>query len=695
MGIQRISNQLSIETSVRDQAKIRFKLALPLIAICLVILWFSKIPYGIVGHTIVITVAISHVSYACAALYFAKRLSPFSAKQLAIATAVLDPLLLSGWLSMMGEVGGLLFCQYLFATLGFGFRIGPYYMRICQISSIIGFGIVIVVAPIWRQNPLLGLSFLMVLMVVPLYARKLLSKLHEARADAERESKAKSELLAKVSHELRTPLSGVVAAAQLISAESDEPSTTKRAETIMGLSKDLLREINDLLDSAKYEAKALVLESAIFNLHDVIERVRLTLSSTAAAKNISFKVDVDQNIQDRVQGDSYYLSRVLINIAGNAVKFTEQGSVQVSVKLLEENNENYKIRFSVQDTGIGIPQEMHSKIFEPFFQASSGTTRLYGGTGLGMTISKTIVNMMEGEINIESEPNKGSLFYFDISLPRINKSRLEVVSSTNISIIRGKRVLVADDNATNVTLIKELLQLDGHEVVTTKSGMETLDVLIAQEFDVLFLDYNMGDMDGAQVLQIYQFGKLKPAPTFFLTADATEATADKLKQLGAVGILLKPITREGLRDALVQVFPKEETNAIDQKIILQSPLKKVPTQYIDFGVIEDLKAISDRPEFLGQVLKDAASDIERNADQLLEALSSEDINQVRDTAHALKGVCASVGVARLATMADKLMKIDKWELGQSVERWKIDITEGRKQSLSALHNIISNRTANP
>ncbi|HVK53887.1 MAG TPA: ATP-binding protein [Burkholderiales bacterium] len=686
----------AVEASVRAQAAVRLKVGLPMMAIWAATLWYWGIPSGPGWLVAAWTVGVSHVLYAFIAFFLAKHLRPFSAEQLAVGTAILDPMMLSGWISMMDEAAGLYICFYLFTILGFGFRIGPRLMRICQISSMVSLAVVIAVAPVWRQHPILGLSFLMILFVVPLYASGLLKKLHEARVHAEHESKAKSQLLAKVSHELRTPLSGVVAAAQLISAETEDDRIAKRAETITSLSRDLLREINDLLDAAKYEAKALVLESALFDLNDVMERVRLTLASTAAAKSIRFEATIDDAVQDRIQGDSHYLSRVLINLAGNAVKFTEKGKVEVTAKLLEEQADSYRIRFSVQDTGIGIAPELHQQIFEPFFQASAGTTRQYGGTGLGMSISREIIALMGGEIRVESELGKGSLFYFDLKLPKVSKARLEVISTPSIQAVYGKRVLVADDNATNVTLLKELLERDKHEVTVAYSGEEALDYLNSGEYDVIFLDYNMGDIDGAKVLQIYRFGKLEPAPTYFLTADVTEGTAETLRESGAVGVLHKPISTDGLRQAIAQVCERDSGVASpSQQKPAQAPLKAVSIQYLDHSVIDDLRAMSDRPEFLGHVLSDAADDIERNCNNLIKALLADDIKQVHDTAHALKGVSASVGAARLASLAGKLMRVDRWELKQTSDRWKTDIAEAKNQSLSAIRNIIPDRTARP
>jgi two-component system sensor histidine kinase RpfC len=681
---QNVGNN-DLVASVRAQSKLRAVLALPII-IGLLIASLSHHGWGILLFAV-------HASYIVSMLYWTSRRS-FYAERAALYSAVLDPLLLSAWLPMVGEIGGLIVGFYLFTILGFGFRIGLRVMQICQITAILGFAAVLIVEPFWRQHLIVWLSFLITLVAVPLYAKKLIRKLHEARAHAELESQAKSQLLAKVSHELRTPLSGIIAAGQLLAGETKDKQAAKRADTILGLSKDLLREINDLLDQAKHEAKALVLESTPFDLKDQMERLSLTLESTAAKKGIAFQVIVDPRIKDSVQGDSHYLNRVLVNLAGNAVKFTEKGKVEAAVKLLDEDESGYRLRFSVQDTGIGIPKELQDKIFEPFFQVASGTTRQYGGTGLGMTIAKEIVNLMGGDILIESEPGKGSLFYFELSLPRVRaREQAKVTSETPIV---GKRILVADDNETNLTLIRELLETDQHHVICAANGSDALDKLNAHEFDVIFLDFNMGEIDGAKVLQIYRFGKLKTAPAFFLTADATQATASKLKDTGAVGVLNKPITMDGLRQAIRQVCVSPLTDETIKPLPrpAQPPaLTAVPPQPINYAVIEELKSISERPQFLHELLGNAVADIERNCAQLLEALETDNFDHVRDTAHALKGVCASVGAARLVWLSTTLMRASRDELMQSKTRLVADIAEAGRTSAAALRDIMLDQAA--
>jgi two-component system sensor histidine kinase RpfC len=679
---------------VLAQAKIRAMLGLPVVCMMYFLMWYWGRSYGATGNVGAVAIAIFYISYVFIALFISKIARPEFFGKIVVATAIMDPLFLSGWLAMAGDAGSLFICFYLFTILGFGFRIGPRSMWICQGAAIIGFCAVLSTGATWKREPMVDISFLMLLVVVPMYATVLIKKLRDARAHAENESRAKSQLLANVSHELRTPLAGIVASAQLIASETRDESIANRADTILHLSNDLIGEINDLLDSAKYQAHSLILDSTLFDLRDVLEQVRITLASTATSKGIDLTVSMDVGIQEMVVGDPHYLGRVLMNIAGNAVKFTDKGQVDVALKLLENEAHTYRIQFSVKDTGIGIPKALHGKIFEPFVQASAGTTRRFGGTGLGMSIAKEIVNLMGGQIALESEPGKGSIFYFDVKLPKGVKPAQEKAKEENVPVIYGKRILIADDNATNLLLIKELLQRDRHAVVTARTGQEAVDVLAVADFDLVLLDFNMGDMDGATVLQAYRFGKVNPAPTFFLTADTTERTAERLKESGAVGILHKPITSDGLRAAIAKVFGSEVA-AVQPKPPQALPrlLKPVPLQYIDHTAIVNLMEVCARPDFIAEVLSSAAEDIEKICHGLLEALEIEDIETVRDRAHALKGVSLSIGAFRLAAVASKLMTISHRELRPIKSRCKIDVKEACAGSVSGLHDILVEQSA--
>jgi two-component system sensor histidine kinase RpfC len=276
------------------------------------------------------------------------------------------------------------------------------------------------------------------------------------------------------------------------------------------------------------------------------------LLPTAKAKGIDLTVGIDDVIREKMIGDAHYLGRVLMNVAGNAVKFTDKGSVAVRFRLQEDQADNYLIRFEVRDTGIGIPKELHEQIFDPFVQGSTGTARRYGGTGLGMSIAKEIVTLMGGKIMLDSEPGKGSMFYFDLVFPKGASATYEEKPAENVQASYGKRILVADDNATNLLLIQQLLQKDRHLVTTAGSGQEACTALANVDYDVIFLDFNMGDMDGAAVLRTYHRETANPAAAYFLTADATEATAALLMESGAFDVLHKPVSIKQLRAAVAR-----------------------------------------------------------------------------------------------------------------------------------------------
>jgi two-component system sensor histidine kinase RpfC len=562
---------------------------------------------------------------------------------------------------------------------------------IARAVSIAGFSAVIAISPAWEQQLRFGLTFLIVMVVVPMYAAVLLKKLRYARALAEQESQAKSQLLAKVSHELRTPLSGIVASAQLLKGEHTKEGVKKRADTILELSKELMLEINDLLDSAKHKANFLVLESTVFDLSKVMAQIHTALASTAESKGIGFTVTMDEKIRFMVLGDSHYLNRVLMNIAGNAVKFTENGKVDVYAELLEEGADFYQLRFGVRDTGIGIPKHLHESVFDPFFQVSEGAARKYEGTGLGMSIAKDIVTMMKGQMKLESDVGKGSHFYFDLVLPKAaSEAKFETSPESN-SIVYCKRILVADDNRTNLMLIKELLARDGHEVAIANTGEEALEVLRESSFDLIFLDYNMGNLDGSEVLRQYRSDRPDAAPAYFLTADTTETTSHRLRESGAFGVLHKPITSEGIRQAIVNVFSSEALCVSQDSPATTDSVENIPLADIDLSVIEDLGLISFGSDFLNDVLENAVIDIERICAKLSIALDREDQKQIHQGAHKLKGLSDSVGAARLSAMANMMMKITHSEIGKSKERLRHDISEAKTQCIQDIRNILTSQ----
>ena len=683
---------------VRTQAKVRVVFGLPI---------------GVLGAYFLIAggagfwvplIAGANISYIVFIAYCANSKKIVSPEKLALITAVLDPALMhSSWIAAIGEYGGLMAGFYLFTIMGFGFRSGVKLMRICQVSAIVGFTGVMVSglfsssgSSFWLQHPVIWVSFLLMLILVPGYASVLIKKLHEARTEAEHESQAKSQLLARVSHELRTPLTGIVAAAQLMLLESKNSGTSRRAESILGMAKELTAEIEDLLDQAKYESDALALEATPVSIHELMERVRLSVEPAAARKGLELNLSVDPEIVDWVITDPHYLGRALLNLSGNAVKFTPSGRIRVQAKLLEQSQTNYSIRFEVEDTGIGIAKEFHNKIFEPFYQVAGGTTRRFGGTGLGMAIAWEVVRAMGGKISIDSQEGYGTQFHFDLCFPRIHSPLQEAVNKVPATeTVLSKRILVVDDHETNLLLLKELLEQDRHEVSTAMTAMEALSQLNAKDFDLAFFDFNLTDMDGAKLLQIYRFGKLKPAPVFFLTADATLVTSEKLLNTGANGVLNKPVSIHDLRKAIAKVCQNRPQTDVELAKPAtprgdrgdRSHIRPVPVQLLDKSRIENLREESSRPGFMRALLTQARSDIDMNCQLLGQSLRNADVEAMRESAHALKGVCANIGAVRLVGLSSSLMAIRREDIKQP-ERLIADIETARSATDAAISQVI-------
>ena len=486
-------------------------------------------------------------------------------------------------------------------------------------------------------------------------------ELREAKAAAEAANAAKSAFLANMSHEIRTPLNAILGLNHLMQAGRVSPEQGERLKKMEVASRHLLSIINDILDLSKIEAGRLELDTDNFHLSAVIDNVASIIRETVRNKGLSLEVDPD-GVPLWLRGDVTRLRQSLLNLASNAVKFTEYGGISIRALLLEAQDDTLRVRFEVRDSGIGLTQEQQARLFHNFQQADGSTARKYGGTGLGLALTRRLVEMMGGEVGVESAPGQGSTFWFIVTLqhghgPMPRHTTAETIQAAELRLRashRGARLLLAEDNAINAEVITQIIHATELDIAVATNGRVALEMASEQRFALILMDMQMPVMDGLEATRaIRRISAYADTPILALTANAFAEDRRACLEAGMNDVLTKPVEPALLYQALARWLPASNLAAALSAPLPSAELdalRLVPGIDIERG-LRFMRGQADR--YLRLIRQFVATHAGDPA-VIDECIAAGDHNAAERVVHAIKGAAGTLGLVVIADIAARL-----------------------------------------
>lgn len=520
--------------------------------------------------------------------------------------------------------------------------------------------------------------------------KQLNSELEAETDKAERAAKAKSSFLAAMSHELRTPMNGVLGISQLIAEETKEPVTKEHIKVILDSGQHLMTILNDILDFSKVEENKLELEKAPFHLEQVLTPVCSAIQPLIDEKSIDLIVENDVPNNTEFTGDCARLRQILFNLAGNAVKFTNEGHVLIRTEL---NSEDKHLLIIVSDTGIGIAPDKQGRVFNSFEQADSSTTRRFGGTGLGLAIVKKLTELMGGSITLKSVEGVGTQFIVTLPIPW-NESEKPSPQHTPVQTrsTQNLRILLAEDNRVNALVAKGFCEKLGHAVDVAENGLVAVEKARDNDYDLILMDNHMPEMNGVEATRFIREKLGVKTLLFAYTADVFREAHDHFIAAGADHVLTKPLQRESFADALKQfsarlkVKQTEEVSPASNVLQLQrKPIENLRLTEEELSNSEMLASLKEHPNELLDLLNSIITDFELAVDDLIENFMQSDFDSLKLTMHTTKGMALNLGLKILASQALELetqLKMNQVpaieQLQMLINRLQVNIHQGHR-----------------